>query len=309
MKLKMKFGPSPSLAASITWAASKQTYYTVRLLVDRERVPDAYRAYAYFRWLDDRLDLELGDEAERIAFVDRQRQLLKDCYRGMRPARPGPEEGMLVELVCGDWEVESGLQAYLRNMMAVMAFDAQRRGRLVSKDELGEYTRCLAIAVTEALHYFVGHGCHTPRSEARYLAASGAHITHMLRDTLEDTAAGYYNIPREYLEAHAIGPEDVCSQAYRAWVESRIRTARTCFAAGKRYLAQIPSLRCRIAGHAYIARFEGVLDAIEREGCQLRADYSDCTNPRAGIKLGWEVLWSALRHMPASPGSLALPAK
>ena len=46
----------PSPASSITKAASKQTYYTIRFLVDRERVDDAYRAYAYFRWVDDVLD-------------------------------------------------------------------------------------------------------------------------------------------------------------------------------------------------------------------------------------------------------------
>ena len=51
-----------SPASSITKAASKQTYYTIRFLVDRERVEDAYRAYAYFRWVDDVLDA-IGFEA------------------------------------------------------------------------------------------------------------------------------------------------------------------------------------------------------------------------------------------------------
>jgi len=44
------------LAPCITKAASKQAYYTIRFLVDHERVTDAYRAYAYFRWVDDILD-------------------------------------------------------------------------------------------------------------------------------------------------------------------------------------------------------------------------------------------------------------
>ena len=48
--------PQETLATSITKAASKQTYYTIRFLADRERVADAYRAYAYFRWVDDTLD-------------------------------------------------------------------------------------------------------------------------------------------------------------------------------------------------------------------------------------------------------------
>ena len=54
---------TPSPASSITKAASKQTYYTIRFLVDRERVDDAYRAYGYFRWVDDVLDAEFGLKA------------------------------------------------------------------------------------------------------------------------------------------------------------------------------------------------------------------------------------------------------
>ncbi|MGA8393069.1 MAG: hypothetical protein WB775_13160, partial [Burkholderiaceae bacterium] len=43
----------------------------------------------------------------------------------------------------------------------------------------------VATAVTEALHTFIGHNQDTPRDETRYLAATAAHITHMLRDTFE----------------------------------------------------------------------------------------------------------------------------
>jgi len=32
----------------------------------------------------------------------------------------------------------------------------------------------------------------------RYLAVTGAHITHMLRDAVEDAEAGYYNIPARW---------------------------------------------------------------------------------------------------------------
>jgi len=47
---------TPGLASATTKSASRQTYYTIRFLVDRQRVEDAYRAYAYFRWVDDVLD-------------------------------------------------------------------------------------------------------------------------------------------------------------------------------------------------------------------------------------------------------------
>ncbi|MCI0393687.1 MAG: squalene/phytoene synthase family protein [Chloroflexi bacterium] len=253
----------------MTRAASRQTDTIIRFLVDRDRVAGAYRAYAYFRWVDDRIDQGDGERPARLAFINRQRALLEGCYRGERPAGLTAEERLLVELVESDQEKNSGLQAYIGNMMKVMEFDARRRGRLISEAELVAYSRWLATAVTEALHYFIGHDGVTPQGETRYLAVTAAHITHMLRDTLEDVAAGYFNVPREFLESYGISPDDVDSAAYRAWVESRVRQARAYFKTGKEYLAQVESLRCRLAGYSYVARFERVLDGIEKGGYRL----------------------------------------
>src|SRR5689334_18619664 len=69
-----------TLSAKITRDASTQTFYTIRFLVDRALVPNAYRAYAYFRWVDDCLDQQLSDRAERIAFLERQQKLVKCLY-------------------------------------------------------------------------------------------------------------------------------------------------------------------------------------------------------------------------------------
>ena len=78
---------------------------------------------------------------------------------------------------------------------------ARRRGQLITQEELSSYTRWLAVGVTEAMHYFIGHCCPAPRCAARYQAVSGAHITHMLRDAVEDADAGYFNIPVDHLYA------------------------------------------------------------------------------------------------------------
>jgi phytoene/squalene synthetase len=179
-------------------------------------------------------------------------------------------------------------------MMAVMVFDGERRGRLITEVELSNYTRWLAAAVTEALHHFIGHCCKAPRSELRYRAAVGAHITHMLRDTLEDIDAGYINIPREVIETNGINPRDVHNPAYRDWVMRRVELARDCFRAGRAYLSQIESLRCRLAGYAYMARFESVLDAVERDGYRLRAAYPECKTLSAGIRMGRSMLSEAM---------------
>jgi phytoene/squalene synthetase len=259
-----------TIAESITRAASKQTYYTIRFLVDRERVEDAYRAYGYFRWVDDTLDAETMTGVERSAFIQRQKSLLEKCYRGEITWDVDIQEQMLIDLVQGDDEKDSELQSYLSNMMQVMDFDASR------------------------------HGEFAPRDETRYLAVSAAHITHMLRDTYADLQAGYYNVPREVLETNCIGLQDVVTDAYRNWVKSRVQLAHEYFKAGKDYFARVQNPHCRLACYAYIARFEWLLDTIEREGYLLRPQYNERKSARTGLWMGWLTLSSIFHSRDAS---------
>ena len=293
-----KLKNSGSLAASITKAASKQTYYTIRLFVDRERVEDAFRAYGYFRWVDDVLDAEApygddtGSRSEKIAFVNRQKSLLEACYRGEIPDGLCIEEYMLVDLVRNDTEKNSGLQSYLRNMMTVMIFDAERRGQVISQAELSGYSRSLAVAVTEAMYHFIGHDDPSLSHEARYLAVTAAHITHMLRDALEDARVGYINIPREYLQQRGLSPQDVESWTYREWVCGRVKLARMYFKAGREATAQVRNLRCRLAGYAYTARFEWMLRIIEHDNYCLRTEYPERKSLWASLWMVWSTLTS-----------------
>ncbi len=303
----------PSLASTITKAASKQTYYTIRLLADRSRMEDAFKAYAYFRWVDDVLDADSGsgpepsinETRERTAFLVRQKLLLEKCIHREIPQEINCHEQLLVELVQSNPDPTSGLREYLRNMMLVMDFDVQRRGRLISQFELNVYTLKLAIAVTENLHYFIGNGDFAPRDETRYLAVSAAHIAHMLRDTCVDSQLGYYNIPREVLNAHQLTIKDVGSPAYRAWVRERVRLARKYFEAGRSYFRRVENFRHRLAGFAYMARFEWVLDTIEKEDYLLRPDYHERKSKKTALEMGWATLLSSINmkgeKTPAAP--------
>lgn len=287
---------SQALAAAICKSASKQTYLTIRFFVDRERVADAYRAYAYMRWVDDVLDAKTGTQSDKVAFAQRQQSLLELAYRGEDPADLCAEEQMLRDLVHHDPEPNSGLSIYLRDMMNVLTFDAKRRGRLISSAQLSEYTRWLATAVTEALYYFIGHDEPPPPHPDRYLAVTAAHIIHMLRDTYDDLEAGYFNIPREYLQAKRISAEDVTSAAYREWVSARVELARQHFKAGHEEFARVQNPRCRLAGYTYMARFEWNLRAIEREGYYLRNAYPERKSWRTGLGMGWSALSSMLAY-------------
>ena len=295
--MENNFEASASLATRITKSSSKQTYYTFRLFVDREFVEDAFRGYAYFRWVDDILDAEAGSKLGKLRFLRRQKKLLRDCMWGDFPPCLCPEEEMLADLVRNNSDKNPGLKSYLFNMMAVMEFDIERRYRLISKAELSEYTRLLAVAVTDFMHYFFGHDDSTPRHSARYHAVTAAHITHMLRDACEDAEVGYFNIPKEYLSAHGITPGETGSPEYRKWVCQRVHQARQLFYSGREYLSQVSSLRCRLAGYAYTARFEWMLRVIERENYCLRADYSE----RKGLQASLWIVLATLSTWLVSP--------
>jgi len=286
------------LARRITRAASLQTYYTIALLVERRRRDDAYRAYAYFRWVDDYLDNEDRPAAERLEFAERQRVLIERCYAGDSPEAVSREERMLIDLVRANPDPRSSLAAYVNNMMSVMAFDAGRRGRLISQAELAAYQRSLAVSVTEAMYYFFGGNESAPRTPQRYLSVTAAHITHMLRDTHEDLDAGYFNIPAELLRQHNLAPHDVDAPAYLEWVRMRVDLAREYFRLGKCYLRLSASARSRLAAYAYAARFEVVLDMMEADGYRLRKDYGVRRTLRAGLRMAGAVLLSLIGFKP-----------
>ena len=140
-----------ALAHSTTWKGSKQSYLTARLLVDRGMVDDCLRGYAYFRWADDMIDIFMKTSAERTAFIARQKMLIETLYLGERCADLCPEEEMLADLIAHDRGPDGGLRSFIENFMAVIEFDANRNGRLVTRQEMGTYTAWLALAVMDGI--------------------------------------------------------------------------------------------------------------------------------------------------------------
>jgi phytoene/squalene synthetase len=275
------------LARSITWTGSKQTYYTARLLVDKGLVNSFYQAYAYFRWMDDIIDNSTRSYDERISFIMRQRGLLDRLYNNEKPGNLKQEGEILKLLINHDRDQNSGLRSFIRNMFAIVEFDAYRKGRLINQEELAWYSNTLAKSVTDGLLYFVGNGHKPPDTNNQYLAAKAAHITHLLRDMLPDIAEGYINIPREYLEKHGISSEEVHSDPFREWVQSRVELAKEYFREGKQYLDNLDPTRRKIAGYWYCARFEGLLEIIEKDGYILRPKYYERRNLSTWLNIAW----------------------
>ena len=182
---------------------------------------------------------------------------------------------MLADLIAHDRGPESGLRSFIRNFMAVIAFDAARRGHPVSRRELAAYTACLAKAVMDGLLYFIGNGHPYPRIPGSTLAVLGAHITHMLRDMLEDLPPGIVNIPAEDIAAYDLPGRYSTAKRSAAGCGRQVKEARRVFREGKRYIDSLDVLRGKLAGVWYCARFECVLNAIERDGYRLRLEYPE----------------------------------
>jgi phytoene/squalene synthetase len=256
---------SAALARSITRNASRSTDLILRWLADPDLRDDAYRAYGYFRWLDDALDGDSLNPEARLELLRRQRALLATPEAGDTFAPISPEEQLLVDLLVSGHSSHGGLHSYLHCMMDVMEFDARRRGRTVTARELTAYTRNLSRAVMDGLSYFVGHRVVYPATPGRLMAVTGAHIVHMLRDAAEDVTAGYFNVPREFLEARHLSPHDLDAPGYHEWMQDRLDLARRCFSQGRAYIRSFRNLRVRWAGWVYCLRFERTLRALQRQ--------------------------------------------
>ena len=294
---------SAALARSITQSSSKQSYTIARLLADRDLVDDCLRAYAYFRWADDVIDISSQSAEERLAFIRGQRQLVNCLYEGQRPDDLSPEEEMLADLIAHDQGENSGLQSFIRCFVEVLEFDAGRKGGLINQDELTWYSHCLGKAVTDAIQYFIGNRHAYAESQCRYLAATAAHVTHMLRDMTEDLSEGFVNIPEEWLADHGFGcdtqdvsPSILDDPDFRDWVQSQVALARAYFREGKSYLDGLDVLRCKIAAYWYCTRFECVLDAIESDGYVLRRGYHERRKLSTKLKMGWLAVSITFRH-------------
>jgi hypothetical protein len=222
--------------------------------------------------------------------------LVENLYRGERPADLCPEEEMLADLIAHDRSPDSGLRSFIRNFMAVITFDAGCKSHPVSRRELAAYTACLGTAVMDGLLYFIGNGHPYPKAPDRTLAVIGAHLTHMLRDTLEDLPRGLINLPAEDLAERGICLDDAKSEAFRHWVQEQVEQARRCFQEGKHYINALDVLRAKLAGVWYCARFERVLNAIERDGYRLRLEYPERHCLAAWLEMLGIGFTTTLRH-------------
>ncbi|MHA2347187.1 MAG: squalene/phytoene synthase family protein, partial [Candidatus Hodarchaeales archaeon] len=286
-----------SIAKSIVRKSNKLTYLIILLLVDKNLRKECFKAYAYFRWLDDLIDNN-GAQNERIkVLINRQKVIIQQAYNDEKPNASSPEEEILIELIKGDKRDDSYLKSYILNFFSIIEFDSTRKGKNVSNQELKWYSETVGKAVTDCIFYFIGNHIAYPESENRYLAAEGAHITHMLRDYREDIKNGYFNIPIEFLTAKKITIDEINCEEFRHWVKERTILARLYFYDGKKYIYDLKIFRTKIAALWYCLRFEKVLDAIEKNSFDLCSDNFGHRKPILALKMIGVVVKTYFHHI------------
>jgi phytoene/squalene synthetase len=298
---------SARLARSITWSGSKHSYLIARLFVDGHLKDDCFRAYGYFRWADDVVDDPARSLDERLSFIRRQQDLVRCLYQRQITEILIPEEQIIADLIEHDRGENSSLRSFILGFLDILDFDANRKGTPIGQQQLTWYSHHLGRTVTDGIQYFVGNDRQYPQSDHRHLAATGAHITHMLRDMAEDIPNGFINIPIEYLETEGISVENMESAAFRAWIRRQVDLAREYFRQGRRYIDGLDVLRCKLVAYWYCARFECVLDAIERDDYILRSEYSERRNPSTLLKLIRDSLRVTFDHIARRPSKSSQP--
>jgi hypothetical protein len=88
-----------------------------------------------------------------------------------------------------------------------------------------------------------------------------------------------------------------------------VQLARRYFRLGRENLNQVENLRCKLAGFAYTVRFEGVLDAIERDGYCLRAAYPERKELGAMVWAGASLFTSLFNRRGPQPVFEPAPAR
>jgi hypothetical protein len=99
----------------------------------------------------------------------------------------------------------------------------------------------------------------------------------------------------------------VGTDPYRAWVRDRVRLARTYLDVGKDYFRRVESQRHRLAGVAYIARFEWVLETLERDDFRLRPDYGERRSLATHLQIGRSILSSLTGRRRSGHSAIPLP--
>ena len=246
--------------------------YLISLLLPRKERPFFWLWYSYLRWVDDTVDA--GAESRSNSFLDRQMELLGDLY-GRRTRDLCNEEQFLASLVVYDLGRGGRLQQPLSEMLAAIGFDIRRRGAPAGHKELYENFEREASSYLFTIAYFCSVPA-TPNKVPGVIAATGAKITHILRDFIVDCANSQFNISRQEIDAYGLDLKNISTEitggSGRRWVAAKVRVAERQLSRGLDGTKSVDSVRYRAIVAILVAKYQTYLHQYRANRFLLKAD-------------------------------------
>jgi len=180
--------------------------------------------YAYFRWFDDIVDsLRLHPEESRF-IINRQKRFLSELYSEEPPEEISTEELFLAHLVRFDRTQGKNLRQDLENLVGSMEFDADRRGKVISSQELEQYIDDNVIPYVNIASSILNVK-DFPKQDLIEIARAGF-VVNYLYDLREDLTLGYINISSEEIEQYEIYLENPDSREVQSWIRDKMNSLR-----------------------------------------------------------------------------------
>lgn len=261
--MKQGSNSAPGVVRKNNWV----TFWLGRLCFGPAAYKDLVLLYRFLREIDDYVDAPGRSYRDAKVFLKRHRCWIEEAY-----TRPELCPVRLISPVI-EYDRKNGrrLEPVIAGMLDVFEFDAQRKGQVVSRDELLSYSKALTRCYVGMLLAFLdGPGdCRT----AGEVLAHACHRVHMLRDYHEDSKLGYINVPQEALRKHGLNVLGSSDKDLRAYVREESGSIAALFKQGKDELARTARLRVKIIGAMYCFHYETILHRLEDSSYCLQRNY------------------------------------
>jgi phytoene/squalene synthetase len=232
------------------------SYYFGRLFFVSERREILYKAYGYFRWLDDIVDQAAIPRQQADEIIQRQSQLIAAWYEGRDSLQGQDTESLMKDVIQCNRPLGCPLRPMARGFLDALSWDVQRRYTIVEQEALDRYSQLLGCSYAHGLLF--GFGLSPVESRYQtivYLGGVASHLSHMIRDYEEDRELGYINISREALRRFQIDLDESQSANVRRWKRSLARKACAMFREARKQRNTLPTARARIGFDLVSSRY------------------------------------------------------
>ncbi|MDH7515604.1 MAG: phytoene/squalene synthase family protein [Bacteroidota bacterium] len=239
-----------------------RSFYFASHVLPPEKRSDAYTIYAFCRLVDNIVDEEMGTKDSVQSRLDELRRSVSAIYDGVTP------DDELLRALGRTIETRRVPRGYFLELLNGVGMDLEKR-TYETFDELSVYCYRVASVVGQMLAYVFGATTDEALARAADLGTA-MQLTNILRDIGEDLKRGRVYVPQEDLDAFGVRREDfergIVSTGVRSLLDFEIRRARSFYRRADEGFPHIPDDGSRFCARLMSRMYEGILDAIERNG-------------------------------------------